>query len=295
MAKILIIGESGQLARSLRALRWPVGHALAFHGSRSIGSRCEPGRVGELVRSEAADVVLNAAAYTSVDRAESELEAAAALNAGLPRALAAACRALGIPLVHVSTDYVFDGAKRTPYVESDVPNPLNVYGVTKLQGDQALEQAQLCRWAILRASWVISEFGETFPAKLLRRARAGEALRVVDDQRGCPTAARELARAMQEVGLRLLDGEPAASGLFHYCGTTQMSWHGLAEKLLAAAEAAGLTPVPLQPVASAELKTPATRPRYSVLSCARIKESYGITGVGIEAELERLVRAILAA
>ena len=145
-------------------------------------------------------LVLNAAAYTAVDRAESEPEAAAALNAALPRALAEACGALDIPLVHVSTDYVFDGEKRSPYLETDAPNPLCVYGATKLAGDRAIEQAAPRRWAILRTSWVVSGIGETFPVKLLRRAKAGEPLRVVDDQWGCPTAASDLARAMQMVG-----------------------------------------------------------------------------------------------
>ncbi len=293
VAKIVIIGESGQLARSLRNLRWPSSHVLAFHGSSSIGGRIDPGRVGDVIRSEAADLVLNAAAYTSVDRAEGEPEAAASLNAGLPHTLAAVCGAFGIPLVHVSTDYVFDGAKRTPYVESDAPNPLNVYGMTKLQGDRAIEQAQLGRWAILRASWVISEFGDTFPAKLLRRAKSGEALRVVDDQRGCPTAAADLARAMQEVGLRLLDGDRAACGLFNFCGAADMSWHRFAEKLLDLAEAAGLKRVPLQAIKSAELNTPARRPAYSVLSCARIRDRCGIATLAIDSHIEGMVRAIL--
>jgi dTDP-4-dehydrorhamnose reductase len=238
--------------------------------------------------------VLNTAAYTAVDRAESEPEAASALNVALPRALAEACGALDIPLVHVSTDYVFDGEKRSPYLETDAPNPLSVYGATKLEGDRAIERAAPRRWAILRTSWVVSDIGETFPVKLLRRAKAGEPLRVVDDQWGCPTAASDLARAMQSVGLKLLDDEPAAVGLFNFRGATEMSWHGFAERLLGAAEEADLARPSLQAIKSADLNTPARRPAYSVLSCARIRQTLGIGGAKIEDEIERMVRHILA-
>ena len=294
MPKVLIIGEHGQLAQSLKGLSWPAGFDLDFLGRRTLTNF--PGANAQTaleLRKPA--LVLNAAAYTGVDRAESEPAAARMLNADLPAALAAACGALDVPLVHISTDYVFDGEKRSPYLETDAPNPLSVYGASKLAGDRNLEQADLRRWAILRASWVVSEIGETFPVKLLRRARAGEALRVVDDQWGCPSAAAELARAMQSVGLRLLDGDGAASGLFNLCGASEMSWHGFAEKLLDAAETAGLKRPPLQAIASAELKAPARRPAYSVLSCARLRDSLGISTAPIEADIARMVRLILAA
>jgi len=293
--KIVIIGESGQLAQSLRKLRWPAGCELAFHGRKSFSNGRVEDRACDVVRTEGAHLVFNAAAYTAVDRAESEASAASILNAILPRTLAEVCRERDIPLVHVSTDYVFDGEKRSPYLETDAPNPLSVYGKTKLDGDRNVEQTGLRRWAILRASWVVSEIGESFPVKLLRRARAGEALRVVDDQRGCPTAAGELARAMQATGLRLLDDDPAASGLFNFCGASEMSWHGFAEKLLTAAEALGLKRPPLQVISSAELKAPARRPAYSVLSCARIKQACGLSGASIEQDIDRMVQVIAAA
>ncbi len=295
MPKIVIIGESGQLAQSLANLDWPAGHELVFHGRGSFRDGFGLDHVRDLMRAEGAHLVLNAAAYTGVDRAEAEPQAASALNADLPRALAAACGALDVPLVHISTDYVFDGEKREPYLETDAPNPLSVYGATKLAGDRNVEQAGLRRWAILRASWVVSEIGETFPVKLLRRARAGEPLRVVDDQWGCPTAAGDLARALQGMGLKLLAGDPAASGLFNFCGASEMSWHGLADRLLTAAEAEGLKRPPLQAIPSSELKAPARRPAYSVLCCARIGQVCNISGVDIEADIGRMVRRILAA
>jgi dTDP-4-dehydrorhamnose reductase len=293
MPKIVVIGESGQLARSLRKLAWPNGWVLEFIGRRRLLTGFFSPGVHVAFDQLKPDLVLNAAAYTGVDRAEGERDAAAALNTDLPAALASACGER-IPLVHVSTDYVFDGSKRTPYLETDMPNPLNVYGATKLAGDRKIESAGPRRWAILRTSWLVSEIGETFPVKVLRRARAGESLRVVDDQRGCPTAAADLARAMQEVGLRLLDGDQAACGLFNFCGATDMSWHSFAARLLDAAEAAGMERVPLQAVTSAELKSAARRPAYSILSCALIRDRCGIAHADIDSEIERVVRAIVA-
>jgi dTDP-4-dehydrorhamnose reductase len=294
MPKVVVIGESGQLAQSLRARPWPAGFDLAFYGRRSLKS-FEADLLRDLLQAENAGLVLNAAAYTAVDRAESEPAAAAVLNAELPRALAAACRELDVPLVHVSTDYVFDGGKRSPYLETDPTNPLGVYGATKLAGDRNLERSALPRWAILRASWIVSEIGETFPVKVMRRARTGEALRVVDDQWGCPTAASDLAKAMQAVGLMLLDGDRRAGGLFNFSGASEMSWYGFTEKLLAAAASLGLKPPALHPMSTAELKAPARRPAYSVLSCARIGQTCGLTGTSIDVHVESMVRRILAA
>jgi dTDP-4-dehydrorhamnose reductase len=207
--------------------------------------------------------------------------------------LAEGCDTRDIPLVHVSTDYVFDGEKRSPYLETDTPNPLSVYGATKLEGDLAIERTAPRRWAVLRTSWVVSGTGETFPVKLLRRAKAGEPLRVVDDQWGCPTAASDLARAMQKVGLRLMEDEIA--GVFNFRGASEMSWHGFADRLLSAAVAAGLPRPSLQAIKSADLNAPARRPAYSVLSCARIGRTFGIAGAKIEDEIERMVRDALAA
>lgn len=294
MPKILVIGESGQLARSLDGLRWPAGFDLDFAGRKHLPDGAPAAGIRALLDDRRPALVFNAAAYTAVDRAESELRAAASLNADLPRALAKACGALDVALVHVSTDYVFDGEKRTPYLETDRPNPLSVYGASKLEGDLAIEHASLRRWAILRASWVVSAIGETFPVKLLRRAKAGEPLRVVDDQWGCPTAASDLARALQTVALRLLDGDAAAGGLFNFCGAAQMSWHGFAERLLDAAAAAGLRRPSLQAIKSADLNAPARRPAYSVLSCARIERDCGLSPAPIDAEIEPMVRSILA-
>jgi len=300
MPNILILGEAGQLARALRDLPWPSGHDLRSLGRHQLGT---PDKAGEAaaaaIRSRRPHLVLNAAAYTAVDRAEAEPEPARALNADLPLAIAQACADLDIPLVHVSTDYVFDGAKAGAYVETDAPNPLGIYGATKLAGDRNIERAaaspgRLRRWAILRASWVFSAANDSFPGKLLSRARSGAALQVVDDQVGCPTPANALAGAMQAMGERLLDQDAAARGLFNYCGERAMSWHAFAARLVDCAVEAGLTRPELQPVSSDQFPTAAPRPRNSVLDCAKIQRQCGIAPAAIDAEIERATRAILS-
>jgi dTDP-4-dehydrorhamnose reductase len=295
VTRILVIGESGQLARCLDGLRWPAGFDLAFIGRRQLPDGTPAAGIRTALEGEKPALVLNTAAYTAVDRAESEPAAAAALNAALPRVLAETCDALDIPLVHVSTDYVFDGEKGAPYLETDAPNPLSVYGATKLEGDVAIQRAGLRRWAILRASWVVSEIGETFPVKVLRRARTEAELRVVDDQVGCPTSAHALARAMQSVGLRLLDGDEASRGLFNYCGAEAMSWFDFAERLLKEAARHGLRVPPLHRIGGAQLAAPARRPANSALSCAKIAAQCRIEPERCGPAIERMVPAILAA
>ncbi|HWA46822.1 MAG TPA: dTDP-4-dehydrorhamnose reductase [Dongiaceae bacterium] len=294
MTDVLILGEGGQLARALRDLSWPAGFAVTAIGRRQLGvSESAAEAAAAAIAAARPDLVLNAAAYTAVDKAESEPAQAHALNADLPLAAARACAGLGIPLIHVSTDYVFDGTKTGAYLEQDAPNPLNVYGASKLAGDRNIQQSAVSH-AILRTSWVFSEAGDSFPAKLLNRARGVEALRVVDDQRGCPTPAGALARAMQVAGLRLLDRDAAALGLFNYRGAAEMSWHGFAAKLVEAAVAAGLKRPALEAITSDQFPTVAKRPRNSVLDCGKITRELGIAPAAIDADVERVARAILA-
>lgn len=294
MTNILILGESGQLARALRDLSWPGGFAVTAIGRRQLGAADQAAEAAAAaIAAMRAHLVLNAAAYTAVDKAESEPAQAHALNADLPLAAGRACAELGIPLVHVSTDYVFDGAKAGAYLEQDAPNPLSVYGASKLAGDRNVQENGASH-SILRTSWVFSEAGDSFPAKLLNRARKGEALRVVDDQRGCPTPASALAQAMQAVGLRLLDRDPAALGLFNYRGAEEMSWHGFAAKLVEAAVAAGMKRPALHAITSDQFPAAAKRPRNSVLDCTKIVRDLDIAPAAIEDEIQRVVRAILA-
>lgn len=294
MPRILILGESGQLARALQDIVWPPGHEVTAVGRRHLGTADRAaGAAAAAIATARAHLVLNAAAFTAVDRAEREPEQAHALNADLPLAAARACRDLGIPLVHVSTDYVFDGAKAGAYVEQDAPNPLSVYGASKLAGDRNIQRTEGAH-AILRTSWVFSAADTSFPARLLSRARVGEVLRVVDDQTGCPTAAGALAHAMQAVGLRMLDRDPAALGLFNCCGAQAMSWHGFAARIVDAAVLAGKARPELRAITSAELPTAAKRPLNSVLDCAKFIREFRIAPAEIDAEIERVVGAILS-
>mgnify|MGYP001030200983 CR=1 FL=1 len=294
MTKVLILGESGQLARALRDLAWPAGFTMTATGRRQLGAADRAAEAAAAAIAAARPhLVLNAAAYTAVDKAEQEPAQAQALNADLPLAAARACAELSIPLVHVSTDYVFDGTKADAYLETDAPNPLGVYGATKLAGDVNMERGRLRRWAILRTSWVFSEADDSFPAKILRRALSGEKLRVVDDQVGCPTPARVLAAAMQAMSLRLLDQDPATPGLFNYCGAQAMSWHGFAARLVDAAGAAGMKRPALQAIAGDQFPTAVKRPPNSVLNCAKFAREFNMAPAEIDAEIDRTVRAIL--
>lgn len=295
MPSILILGRNGQVARALQSLRWPAGFDVVALGAKELDDPADPGSAAKAAVLDRKPVlVLNAAAFTAVDEAEAEEPLARAINADQPRAVAQACGIRNIPLVHLSTDYVFDGTKTSAYIETDTPNPINAYGRTKLAGDENIRREATAPWAILRTSWVFSEAADSFPARILGRAVAGEALRVVDDQVGCPTPALSLAEAVQAIGLRLLEGDLAAQGLFNFCGAQAMSWYGFAGKLIDAAVKAGMQCPELQPIKSDQFPTTATRPRNSVLDCAKITRECGIAPAGIEPEIERVVGAILA-
>jgi dTDP-4-dehydrorhamnose reductase len=229
-----------------------------------------------------------------VDQAESQESLARAVNADQPRAVAQACGIRNIPLVHVSTDYVFDGAKEGAYVEADAPSPINAYGRSKLAGDRYIESEATAPWAILRTSWVFSEAADSFPAKILNRALSGEPLRVVDDQVGCPTPAASLASAMQAIGQRLLDRDRNAQGLFNYCGAQPMSWYGFATRLIDCALKAGMERPDMRPISSDEFPAAAKRPRNSVLDCSKIARDCNIAAARIDAEIDRVAQVILA-
>lgn len=221
--------------------------------------------------------VINAAAYTAVDRAEQDSDTAFAVNHEAVAALAAACAARDIPLLHISTDYVFDGSKPAPYLEDDAVNPLGVYGRSKLQGEQAL-RAVLPQHLILRTSWVFGRHGPNFVKTMLRLARERPELRVVADQHGAPTEAGALADALLVLARRAAGGESLAWGTYHYSGTPHTTWHAFAEAIVQRGVASGLLakPVPVRAIATADFPTPARRPANSRLDCSRIHEKLGI-------------------
>lgn len=270
MSRVLVIGRRGQVARALAEAGWPEGISLACYGRDEI-DLAEPQSVVRAITRRAPDLVINAAAYTAVDQAESEPEAAFIVNRDGPAALAEACAALGVPLIHLSTDYVFDGRKNGAYVEDDPVNPLSVYGASKEAGEQAVRRI-LPAHVILRSAWIYAPEGRNFVHAMLRLARESAEIRVVDDQRGCPTAASEVARAIVAASGRLLAGN-GEFGTFHFCGAGSTSWHGFAQAIFEL----GQGPRPnLIAIATSAYPTPARRPANSVLDGAKFRRLYGV-------------------
>jgi dTDP-4-dehydrorhamnose reductase len=270
---ILVLGRSGQVARELGKLGAPEGHALAFAGREDFDlmTRDDP---EALLDAHDPVAVINAAAYTAVDKAESEPEAADRLNRDMPAAFARACAARGVPFVHFSTDYVFDGDKPAPYVEDDAKNPQGAYGRSKAEGEELITAAG-GRSVILRTSWVYSAFGANFVKTMLRVGETRDELGVVDDQLGRPTWAEDCARGALHVVARMLDGDPKAQGVFHLSGAGDATWADFAEAIFEESAARGGPRPRVKRIATADYPTPAKRPANSRLSCSKITQDLG--------------------
>jgi dTDP-4-dehydrorhamnose reductase len=247
--------------------------------------------VDAIMRREAPDLVINLAAYTAVDRAESEAEAAWAVNCAGAAHIAAACDESATPLIHLSTDYVFDGHEAGPYSEEDAVNPLGVYGRSKEAGERAV-RAALSNHVILRTAWVFGAFGANFVKTMLRLAAERPVLRVVGDQRGCPTPAADIAAALLVITERIERGG-ASWGTFHFAGVEPVSWHAFAKAIFD--EAGGWLPArPLiEPITTDQYPTAARRPMNSVLDCDKIKAVFGISPPRWRATLVSVIRELL--
>lgn len=265
--KILMFGETGQVAREVRRRAGP--HEVTALG-RGAADLSDPAACAAAIMEAEADAVINAAAWTAVDKAEKEEEAAALVNAAAPRAMAEACAARDLPLVHISTDYVFDGSGARPWKETDETGPLGAYGRTKLAGERAV-RAAAGRHVILRTSWVFSSHGANFVKTMLRVGAARDELAVVDDQVGGPTPAAAIADACLKVAAAFHE-RTGVSGVFHFAGAPAVSWRGFAEAIF---EEAGMK-VTVKPIPTAEYPTPAARPLNSRLDCAAIEAAYGV-------------------
>ncbi|HJU15572.1 MAG TPA: dTDP-4-dehydrorhamnose reductase [Stellaceae bacterium] len=271
--KVLVFGAGGQVGYEVRRAAWPRSVSLAPLDRAAVDIADGVAVAGALAR-ERPDLAVNLAAYTAVDRAESEPDLAWKTNCAGAALLAACCGDCGVPLVHLSTDYVFDGAKPVPYTEDDPAAPLGVYGASKEAGERAV-RAALARHVILRTAWVYGVHGTNFVKTILRRAAQDEILRVVADQRGAPTAAADLAAALVVIARRVAEGT-AVWGTFHLTGAGAVSWHGFAEAIVErAAPFLGRRPR-IEPIGSAEYRTAARRPPNSLLECGRIGAAYGI-------------------
>lgn len=291
-APILVTGGTGQLATAL----------LAGKGNRSMHLAGRPDfdfdhldTIPAYLSAAAPSLIINAAAYTAVDRAESEPDSARRANTDGPRLIAEYCAATNTPLIHVSTDYVFDGEKRAPYLETDPTNPTTIYGITKRDGEDAI-LATGAPAIILRTSWVYAATGRNFVLTMLNAAKKTNELRVVADQHGCPTAAQDLAAAI----IRLADRIATAGwsdqwrGLYHAAGSGATTWHGLATATFAEAARHG-APVPtVIPIATADWPTPASRPADSRLDCAKLGRTFGIALPDWRNALSRTITAVYA-
>jgi len=286
--RILLIGSSGQIGHELAAMLPRVGEVVI--PDRTALDLTRSSDIVQLIRDAHPQVIVNAAAYTAVDRAEKEPEKARSINVEAPAAMAAEASKLNAILVHYSTDYVFDGSKESPYLEEDRTNPLNVYGQTKLDGETAIRDSR-CQHLILRTAWVYATRGKNFLLTILRLASQREELRIVSDQRGAPTWAREIARAtttmLEQQGAGFSGNKPA-TGTFHVTAGGTTNWHAFATAILeesaklpgdnpwlsAILDGGSIVTKRVTPIPSVEYPTPATRPAYSVLSNERLTSTY---------------------
>ena len=287
--RVLVTGGTGQVATALRDIL-PAAGVEALVVGRPDFDFDRPDGIAGLVERFRPDAVVNAAAWTAVDAAEAEEAAARRANAEGPAVLAAACARAGIPLLHLSTDYVFDGNKGSPYHEEDATNPSSVYGRTKLAGEVAVLGAHE-RTMVLRTSWVFAASGRNFVRTMLAAGATRPVLRVVGDQHGCPTAAPDLADAMAALLLGIRDGgwQPAYRGVFHAAGAGDTTWHGLAIATFELAAARGGPRPEVQAIATADWPTPAPRPTDARLDCARLREVFGLGLPPWQAGLARVI------
>lgn len=292
--RVLIVGNAGQVGVELQ--RSFAGYGEVIGVDRESVDLAQPDQVRALVRRVEPEIILNAAAYTAVDRAESEQELAQAINAEAPRILAEEALRTNALLVHYSTDYVFDGAKQGPWTEQDTPAPLNAYGASKLAGEEAILQAG-GRVLIFRTSWVYGPHGSNFLLTMLRLARQRDSLSIVGDQVGSPTTSIELARATHAIVSGVMAGQFGTTeewaGLYHMTCSGSTSWCGFAQAIFARAGKLldGKIPV-VTLITSEEYPTPAKRPRNSVLSNAKLDGRFGVRLASWETALDTVIQVL---
>lgn len=273
--RIAVTGKSGQVTSALQALKAPDIEVIAI--GRPELDLLAPFMVGETIAKFKPDVVVSSAAYTAVDKAESDEAAAFAINRDGAGAIAAAAAELSVPVIHLSTDYVFDGDKPELYVESDPVGPVSVYGRSKLEGEYAVAAANE-NHVILRTAWVYSTFGHNFVKTMLRLAETRDELSVVSDQLGCPTSANDIAVAIVKIAARLSkDSSPDLRGVFHLAGSGETNWAEFARNILSILEEKTGRRVTVRDIATADYPTAAKRPANSRLCCDKLKRLYGVS------------------
>ena len=295
--KILLFGKNGQVGWELQRSLAPLGELIALDtGSREMcGDFTDPDGLVRTIRAVAPDVIVNAAAYTAVDKAESEPELARAVNALVPAVLACEARLGNAWLIHYSTDYVFDGSGNRPWRETDATAPLNVYGATKLEGERLI-QAAGCAYLIFRTSWVYGARGGNFAKTMLRLAQERDNLSVIDDQIGAPTGADLLADVTAHA-IRVARQRPELSGLYHLVAAGETSWYGYAGFVLDCAQRAGISlkvaPEAIKAVPSSAFSTPAKRPLNSRLDTTKLQHAFDLSLPMWQTGVARMLTEIL--
>lgn len=275
--RIAVTGKAGQVVTSLIERGAAAGHEVVALGRPEL-DLADPATILPALQAAKADVIVSAAAYTAVDKAETEADLAYAVNGAGAGAVAEAAKALGLPLIHISTDYVFDGSGDRPWREDDATGPTGVYGASKLAGEQAVLAAYPENSAVLRVAWVYSPFGGNFVKTMLRVGADRDELAVVADQIGNPTSALDIADGILAVATNMVsDSDPAKRGLFHMTATGEASWADFAEAIFAASAARGGPTASVRRIPTADYPTPAKRPANSRLDCGRIAAAHGLT------------------
>jgi len=296
--KILLLGKNGQVGWELQRSLAPLGEviALASDSREYCGNLTELAGLAETVRAVAPDVIINAAAHTAVDKAESEAGLARTINALAPGVLAEEADRLNAWLIHYSTDYVFDGSGDQPWVETDPVGPLSVYGATKLEGEQLIQRSG-CKHLIFRTSWVYGARGGNFAKTMLRLAQERDNLKVIDDQIGAPTGADMLADVTAHA-IRAARQHPEVSGLYHLTASGETSWHGYASFVLDYARRAGVAlkvaPDAIEAVPTSAFPTPAKRPHNSRLNAEKLQNTFDLHLPHWQTGVERMLAEVLA-
>jgi dTDP-4-dehydrorhamnose reductase len=273
--RILVTGKEGQVDTSLQMRGEALGLEIIRIGLPEI-DLSQPETLEAVVREINPGVIISSAAYTAVDKAETEVELAQRINGDAPGILARLAAELDIPILHLSTDYVFAGDKDTPYTETDMPAPVSVYGKTKLSGEDRI-RAATGNHVILRTAWVYSPYGHNFVKTMLRLGETRDELSIVADQHGCPTYAPDIARVVLAIAQQVvIDPDPTIRGTFHLTGSGETTWAGFAEAIFAGAEARGRKPVRVNPIPASDYPTPAKRPANSRLNADKLDEVYGL-------------------
>ena len=290
--RILVTGAAGQVGRELMTLSRSPDLELVGFDRGALDIRRSDQVLTALAQSRA-ELVINLAAYTAVDRAEDEPLEAMAINRDGAGMLAQTCQRRGIALIHVSTDYVFDGARPGAWTPEDPVAPLSIYGRSKAEGEDLVRDA-LPAHVILRTSWVFGAHGRNFVRTMLSRLEQPDELRIVDDQRGCPTAAADLARALVAIARVVLADPTAAAGTYHYCNAGCTTWYRFAQAIFARTKSHGFAPPRLVPIPSADYKTRARRPANSELDCSTTVATFAVTQPSWRDSVPAVIDAILA-